>query len=72
MLLSFPPGTGEPSCSLNRTNIYIYFAVLQIRIRDTGSGAFLPLDPGWVKNQDPDPGLTTQMIFRELRNNFLG
>ncbi len=21
-----------------------------------GSGALLTLDPGWVKNQDPDPG----------------
>ncbi len=23
---------------------------------DPGSDAFLTLDPGWVKNQDPDPG----------------
>ncbi len=23
---------------------------------DPGSGAFLPRDPGWVKNQDPGPG----------------
>jgi hypothetical protein len=23
---------------------------------DPGSGAFFTLDPGWVKNQDPDPG----------------
>ncbi len=29
---------------------------------------FWPRDPGWVKNQDPDPG----SYFRELRNNFLG
>ncbi len=24
---------------------------------------FWPLDPGWVKNQDPEPGWTTQIIF---------
>ncbi len=29
-------------------------AVLRIRIRDTVH--FGPLDPGWVKNRDPDPG----------------
>ncbi len=29
----------------------------------SGSGAFLPLDPGWVKNQDPDPEWTTRIIF---------
>jgi len=35
---------------------------------DLGSGVpFLPLDPGWVKNQDPDSG----SYFRELRNNFV-
>ena len=35
---------------------------------DPGSGVpFLPLDPGWVKNQDPDSG----SYFRELRNNFV-
>ncbi len=38
---------------------------------------FWPLDPGsgirgWVKNQDPDPGWTTRIIFRELGNNFMG
>ncbi len=30
------------------------FSVLRIRIRDPVP--FRPLDPGWVKNQDPDPG----------------
>jgi phosphoribosylpyrophosphate synthetase len=29
-------------------------AVLRIRIRDPMP--FWPRDPGWVKNQDPDPG----------------
>ncbi len=31
---------------------------MRIRIQDPGSGAFDPWirDPGWVKNQDPDPG----------------
>jgi hypothetical protein len=37
----------------------------------------LTLDPGWVKNQDPDHGFGSGMnifrtYFRELRNNFLG
>jgi hypothetical protein len=35
------------------------FAVLRIRIRGPGSGAFFGpgiQDPGWVKYQDPDPG----------------
>jgi hypothetical protein len=27
-----------------------------ISIADPGSGAFLTLDPGWAKKQDPDPG----------------
>ncbi len=30
------------------------FSVLRIRIRDPVP--FWPLDPGWIKNQDPDPG----------------
>ncbi len=29
-------------------------------------------DPGWLTNQDPYPGWTTRIIFRELRNKFLG
>ncbi len=29
-------------------------------------------DPGWGENLDPDPGWTYQIIFRELRNSFLG
>jgi hypothetical protein len=28
---------------------------------DPRSGAFLTLDPGWVKNQDPDPGSSSGM-----------
>jgi hypothetical protein len=31
---------------------------------------FCPLDPGWVKNQDPDPGKQPGSYFRELRNHF--
>jgi hypothetical protein len=33
---------------------------------------FWPLDPGWVKNQDPNPGWTTRKSYiPELRNkNF--
>ena len=56
MWLSFPPGTGEPSYSLNRTKLYIYFAVLRIRIWDSGAGAFLTPGSGMGKNQDQDPG----------------
>jgi hypothetical protein len=41
--------------------VYYLNAVLRIQIQDPGSGAFLTpeseiRDPGWVKNQDPDPG----------------
>jgi hypothetical protein len=49
---------------------------------DPGSGSFLTPrsgieGPGWVKNQDPDPGSWILdehpgTYFRELRNNFLG
>jgi hypothetical protein len=35
--------------------------VLRIRIRDPV--LFWPRDPGLVKNQDPDPGWTTWIIF---------
>ncbi len=31
---------------------------------------FLPLDPGWVKSQDPDPGLKTQIIFQRAWKLF--
>ncbi len=44
---------------------------LRIRIRDPVP--FWPLDPGWVKVQDPDPGWTTRIIFpRELKKHFFG
>ncbi len=33
---------------------WVIFVVLRIRIRDPGT--FEPLDPGWVKNQDPGSG----------------
>jgi hypothetical protein len=29
-------------------------------------------DLGWVKNQDPDPGWTTRIIFTRAKKNFLG
>jgi hypothetical protein len=37
-------------------------------LEDTGAGAFLTpgsgiRDPGWVKNQDPDPGRTSRIRF---------
>ncbi len=35
--------------------------VLRIRIQDPVP--FWPLDLGWVKNQDPEPGWTTRIIF---------
>jgi hypothetical protein len=37
---------------------------------DPGSGAFLPLDPGWVQNQDPDPGEQPGSYFRQLKSNL--
>jgi hypothetical protein len=39
-------------------------------------GAFLTLNPGWVKSQDPDPGFRIRdeqpgSHYLELRNHFL-
>ncbi len=39
-----------------------------LRIRDPVP--FLPLDPGWVKNQDPDPGLNNPDHFSESLEIF--
>jgi hypothetical protein len=39
--------------------VLTFFSVVSTSFADLGSGAFFgPLiqDPGWVKNQDPDPG----------------
>jgi hypothetical protein len=36
-------------------------ALLRIGIRD--QVPFWPLDPRWVKNQDPDPGWTIRIMF---------
>jgi len=36
--------------------IFYYVPVLRIRIRDPAPCPFDPWDPGWEKNQDPDPG----------------
>ena len=30
---------------------------------ESGIRCLCPLDPGWVKNLDPDPGWTTRIIF---------
>ncbi len=56
--------------------LLLYYTVLRIRIRDLGSGAFLTpgsgirclfdpwiRDPGWVKNKNPDPEITTRINF---------
>jgi hypothetical protein len=43
-------------------------SVWRTQIRDPVP--FWPLDPGWVTNQDPDPGFGSNMNIRELRNNF--
>ncbi len=32
---------------------------------------FWPLDPGWVKNQDPDPWWTTRIIFPRYLNSLI-
>jgi hypothetical protein len=64
-------GLGSEIRDLDPEKTSVADPVLQIRIRDLGSGTFLTPgsgDPGWVKNQDPDPGTR----IRELRNNFLG
>ncbi len=37
------------------------YLILVLRIRDPVP--FWPRNPEWVKNQDPDPGWTTQIIF---------
>jgi hypothetical protein len=42
-------------------------------VADPGSGKFFwPLDPGWVKSQnpDPDPGWTTRIIFPRAYKPF--
>ncbi len=57
--------------------------MLRIRIRDRGSGAFLTPGPWMGKNQDPgsgsgirirdpDPGLTTRIIFPRAYKQFFG
>ncbi len=33
---------------------------------------FWPLDPGWMKNQDPDPGWTSRIIFPRAKKLFFG
>ncbi len=45
-------------------------SVLRIRIRDPVP--FWSLDPGWVKNQDPDPVWATQIIFLRAYKQFFG
>jgi hypothetical protein len=51
----------------HRAKKYIEFDVELLKSSiadpDLGSCAFLTLDPGWVKNQDPDPGRKTRIIF---------
>ncbi len=42
---------------------------------DLGSGAFWPLDPGsgmGKKNQDPDQGWTTRIIYPRAEKQFFG
>ncbi len=33
-------------------------------------GPFWPLDPGWVKSKDPDPGWTTRIMFPRAHKPF--
>jgi hypothetical protein len=50
-------------------------SVMLIRIRDPGSGAFLPMDPGWEKFQILDPGSwinIPELVFENLASVFLG
>ncbi len=46
--------------------------IISISVADTGSDAFLTpeSDPGWVKNQDPDPGWITWIIFPRAYKQF--
>ena len=44
--------------------------VWRVRIRDPVP--FLPLDPGWVKNDYPDPGWTIRIMFPRALKQFLG
>jgi hypothetical protein len=54
------------------------FAISTISVADPGSGLRCLFDPrirapGWVKNQDPDPGMNNpDHISETLGNNFLG
>jgi hypothetical protein len=43
----------------------LYLVLLESSVADPDPryGAFLTPGSGWVKNQDPDLGLTTQIIF---------
>ncbi len=44
--------------------------VLRFWIRDPVP--FWPLDPGWVKKQDPDPGWKSRIIFPRAWKQFFG
>jgi hypothetical protein len=46
--------------------------LVESSVPDPGSRAFLTLDPELVKNQDPDPGLTSQIIFSRAWKQFFG
>ncbi len=42
-------------------NFYLLYVDDKFSVPDPGP--FWPLDPGWVKNQDTDPGWTSRIIF---------
>ncbi len=64
------PSSSLPRLSYRHVRCSNKNSVLRIRIGDPVP--FWPLDPGWVKNQDPDPGWTTRVIFPRAYKQFFG
>jgi len=67
---------GTPHLPASRSAIHtIHTSGSVFRIRNPVP--FWPLDPGWVKSQDPNPGFRIRVeqpvsYYLELRNHFLG
>ncbi len=70
-------GTSHTPCFIStRYPLFVSCTPCLLRFHQccgSGSGIrclFRPLDPGWVKSQDPDPGWTTRILFQRARNHF--
>jgi hypothetical protein len=46
----------KPEAGTDDDKLLIKVNILFFSVADPGSDAFLPLDPGWVESQHPDPG----------------